>query len=95
MGLLRRNHPLIIHALGAPVGFAVITWFYYRKFGFTAPLQTALLFLMVVLALDVLVVALLLERSFAMFRIPLGTWVPLALIFLSTWVTGLVMKSRG
>jgi hypothetical protein len=93
--LTTMDRTLIIHALGAPVGFAVITWFYYRKFGFTAPLQTALLFLMVVLALDVLVVALLLERSFAMFRSPLGTWVPLALIFLSTWVTGLVMKSRG
>jgi hypothetical protein len=89
------DRTLIIHAVGAPVGFAVITWFYYRKFGFTPPLQTASLFLTVVIALDVFVVALLIERSFAMFTSPLGTWIPLALIFLSTLVTGLVMKSRG
>ena len=89
------DRTLIIHAVGAPIGFAVITWFYYRKFGFTAPLQTALLFLMVVIALDVFVVALLVERSFAMFKSPLGTWIPLTLIFLSTLVTGLVVKGRG
>ena len=89
------DRTLIIHAVGAPVGFAVITWFYYRKFGFTSPLQTASLFLLVVIALDVFVVALLIERSFDMFKSPLGTWIPLSLSFLSTWFTALFMKSLG
>jgi len=39
-------------------------------------------------ALDVLVVALLTERSFAMFASPSGTWLPLALIVAATWITG-------
>lgn len=86
---------LIIHAVGAPIGFAIITWFYYRKCGFTTPLQTASLFLLLVIALDVFVVALLIENSFDMFKSPLGTWIPLILIFLSTFITGLVMKKRG
>jgi hypothetical protein len=38
---------------------------------------------------------LLIENSFDMFKSPLGTWIPLMLIFLSTFITGLVMKKRG
>jgi hypothetical protein len=39
----------------------------------------------------VFVVALLVEKSFDMFRSVLGTWLPFALIFLATWLTGIVM----
>lgn len=41
--------------------------------------------------LDVFVVALLVEKSFDMFRSVLGTWLSFALIFLPTWFTGIVM----
>ena len=36
------------------------------------------------------VVALLINRSFEMFASLLGTWIPFALIFLSTYLTGLL-----
>jgi len=41
-----------------------------------------------IVALDALVVAPLFERSYAMFRSALGTWVPFAAIFLACWAAG-------
>lgn len=40
------------------------------------------------LTLDVLVVAMLIEKGVDMFRSPLGVWIPQALIFMATWMTG-------
>ena len=79
---------LIVHAIAAPLGFALVTWFYYKKFAFTNPLQTAFLFLGVIVVMDVAVVALLIEKSFAMFTSPLGTWLPFAVIFCAVYLTG-------
>ena len=39
----------------------------------------------IIIALDALVVAPLFERSFAMFRSVIGTWLPFATIFLASW----------
>ena len=44
-----------------------------------------------IIALDALVVAPLFERSYAMFRSALGTWVPFAAMFLASWVAGVVV----
>jgi hypothetical protein len=41
---------------------------------------------------DFFVVALLINRSLDMFASLLGTWIPFALIFTSTYLTGLVAK---
>ena len=41
-----------------------------------------------VAVLDILIVALLIERSFEMFTSILGTWIPFLLIFGSTYLTG-------
>ena len=35
--LLPMQATLVVHALGAPVGFALISLVYYRKFAFTSP----------------------------------------------------------
>ena len=43
-----------------------------------------------IVALDALVVAPLFERSYAMFRSALGTWIPFAAIFLASWAAGVV-----
>ena len=64
----------------------------FKKFAFTSPLQTAFIFLAVLIVMDVFVVAMLIEKSFAMFASPLGTWLPLALIFSSTYITGVICK---
>jgi hypothetical protein len=82
---------LIVHAIGAPIGFVLISLVYFTRFGYTSPLRTASLFLAVVASLDVVVVAVLIEQSFAMFANPLGTWLPLVLIFAATYLTGVVV----
>jgi len=92
VGVGRRFLPmqatLVLHAIGAPLGFALISHFYYRKFAYTSPAQTAAPFLGVVAGLDLLLVAPVFEKSYAMFSSVLGTWVPFALIFAATYLTG-------
>jgi len=83
------DNTLIAHALGAPLIFSVISLNYYRKFNYTTPSITAIMFVGFIILMDVFVVALLIEKSFVMFSSILGTWIPFALIFLSTYVTGL------
>ncbi len=79
---------LIIHAIAAPIFFTLISLLYFEKFHYTTPLQTALMFVGFVIAMDFFVVALLINRSVEMFASLLGTWLPFALIFTSTYVTG-------
>ena len=43
-----------------------------------------------VVLLDAVVVAPLFERSYAMFRSFIGTWLPFALIFLASWAAGIL-----
>lgn len=90
--LISMQAALVIHAIGAPLGFVLISLLYFKKFAFTSPLQTALLFLGVVVGMDVFVVAVIVEKSFAMFASPLGTWLPLALIFSATYFTGVLCR---
>lgn len=86
------ENTLIIHAIGAPIIAATISLIYFKKFNYTTPLQTAIAFLSVVVLTDFFVVALLIEKSFEMFKSILGTWIPWALIFISTYLTGLYTK---
>jgi hypothetical protein len=86
------ENTLIIHAIGAPVFFAIVSLIYFTKFNYTAPLPTALIFIGFVIVVDFFVVALLINRSLDMFASLLGTWIPFALIFAASYVTGSVMK---
>ena len=88
------NNALIIHAIGAPIFFAGVSLFYFRKFNYTAPMQTALIFIAFVIGMDFFLVAMLINRSFDMFTSLLGTWIPFALIFISTYVTGLLALKK-
>ena len=83
------NNALIIHAIGAPIFFIIVSLVYFKKFNYTTPLQTALIFMSFVITVDFLVVALLINKSLDMFASLLGTWVPFALIFTATYLTGL------
>ncbi len=82
------NDALIIHAIGAPIFFVIVSMIYFEKFNYTTPLQTALIFVGFVMVVDFLVVALLINRSLDMFASLLGTWIPFVLIFTSTYLTG-------
>jgi hypothetical protein len=82
------NNALIIHAILAPIFFAMVSLVYFRKFNYTTPLRTAIIFTTFVIAMDFFVVAMLINRSFEMFTSLLGTWIPFALIFTATTLTG-------
>ena len=91
---LSEQTTLIIHAVAAPVFFFIISLIYFKKFNYTAPLLTALIFVAFVIFMDAFVVALFIEKSFDMFTSILGTWIPFALIFLSTYLTGLFVNLK-
>jgi hypothetical protein len=84
------DRALVIHAVAAPIIFALISTIYFVYFGYSGALATAASFVAIVIAMDVFVVALLIQREFTMFRSVLGTWLPFALIFAATYVTGLL-----
>jgi len=92
MAVTSVENALIAHAIGAPIIAVVVSSLYYKKFNYTTPLQTALVFVSVVISMDFFVVALLIEKSFEMFTSPLGTWIPISSIFLATYLTGLAKK---
>ena len=79
---------LIVHAIGAPIFFSLVSLVYFTKFNYTTPLRTAVIFIAFVVFMDFTLVAMIINRSFEMFSSLLGTWIPFALIFASTWLTG-------
>jgi hypothetical protein len=90
MATMSIDRALIVHAIAAPIIFTTISLIYFNKFNYTSPLVTALIFVSFVIVVDFFVVALLINRSLEMFASLLGTWIPFALIFISTYVTGLL-----
>ena len=54
------------------------------------PVLRAAAITIVVMLLDALVVAPLFERSYAMFRSVIGTWLPFFAIFAAAWFAGVV-----
>ena len=79
---------LIIHAFGAPIFFGLVSWNYFKRFRHTSAILTATIFVLAVIFLDFFLVALAIQGSLAMFASLLGTWIPFALIFVSTYLTG-------
>jgi hypothetical protein len=74
-------------------GGLAIAAHYFGARGAHEPLPTALAFAAMFATLDAGVVAALASRSFAMLSSFAGTWLPLALVVLSTWVTGFVIST--
>ena len=95
MATMPIENALIVHAIAAPLFFAGVSLVYFYKFNYTTPLQTAIIFVCFVIAVDFFVVALLINRSLEMFTSLLGTWIPFALIFASTYLTGLFVTKRA
>jgi len=82
------QNALIIHAIGAPIFFGAVSFNYFKKHNYTSPLKTAIIFVTFVILVDFFLVALVINKSFDMFLSPLGTWIPFALLFTSTYLTG-------
>jgi hypothetical protein len=94
MAVTSLQNALIAHAIAAPIIFAAASWSHYRRPRRTTPLQTAVVYVGIVILLDFVVVATLIERSYAMFASVLGTWLPFALIFAATYLVGLYAPRR-
>jgi len=80
---------LTVHAIAVPIVFGLLSRSYHTRFGFTTPLQTALINTGLVVTLDAAIVAPVFERSYAMFGSIPGTWLPFGLIFASTYLVGM------
>ncbi len=94
MAVTSSTATLIVHAIAAPIFFWAVSSVYFSRFDYTTPLQTAAIFVGFVIGMDFLLVALVILRSLAMFTSLLGTWIPFALIFTATYLTGLY-RSRA
>ncbi|MBI3993456.1 MAG: hypothetical protein HY342_09290 [Candidatus Lambdaproteobacteria bacterium] len=94
MAVTTLSNAMLAHLGAAPLFFIAITWVYARRFAYTGPMQTALLFLAIVVVLDVFVAALLIQRSFAMFTSVAGVWLPLLLIGAATYLTARLAGPR-
>jgi hypothetical protein len=86
---------IIIHALFVPVVFFSIAFIYFRRFNYTTPLQTSLIFITFVILMDFFVVSLIINKNFDMFKSFLGTWFVFMEIFIVTYLTGDVKKVKS
>ena len=94
MALMPIGTALIVHAIAAPIFFTILSLIYFTRFNYTTPLRTASVFVAFVILVDFFVVALLINKSLDMFTSLIGTWIPFALIFASTYLTGLFFQRR-
>ena len=92
--LTTEQNSLYIHALLAPIYFVVMSLNYFRKPDHVSPVAAACAFVLFVVLADLIFVAGITLRSFEMYASILGTWIPLASIFLSTYLTGLVLERK-
>lgn len=91
--LLGESTALIVHLIGAPIFAALVSWNYFKRFNYTIPIVTAVIFVSFIIIVDAGLVAPVFEKSYAMFASAIGTWIPFALIFVSTYLTGTYLES--
>jgi hypothetical protein len=84
---------IAVHAIAAPLIFVAIARSYFGARGAREPLPVAVAFTAIVGGLDAAIVAGLIQRSFALFASVWGTWLPLALIFATSWATGAIIAT--
>ena len=95
MSITTLEDALFLHAIAALPIYIIVSVVYFDTYNFTTPLQTAIIFVAFVMLMDFFVVALLINRSLDMFASLLGTWIPFALIFVSTlWVGEFILDSN-
>ncbi len=78
---------LRVHLIAAPI-IAVLVAAAHKELFLRAAAITIAAITIIVMLLDALVVAPLFERSYAMFRSFIGTWLPFAAIFAACWAAG-------
>jgi len=94
MALTSIETALMIHAIAAPIIFFGLSLIYFRKYNYTSPLVTAIVFISFVIFMDFFLVAIVINRSLEMFSSFIGTWLPFILIFLPTFLTGVFVNRK-
>ncbi len=79
---------LRVHLIAAPIIAFLVAVAHKALAPEFDPLLRAAAITIIVMLLDALVVAPLFERSYAMFRSFIGTWLPFAAIFAACWAAG-------
>ncbi len=88
------ENALVVHLVGAPVFATLVAAVSFRRAGAASPLATAAFVVLFIAAVDLVLVAGVINRSLDMFRSVAGTWLPFALIFGATYGTGAAI-ARG
>ncbi len=94
MNIFSLNTTLIIHLIAGPLAFAILSYIFHKKFNYTAPLITAVIFTFFVIIVDFLLVALVINKSLDMFKSLIGTWIPFILIFILTYIGGIIANKK-
>lgn len=92
MRLLSLENALLTHLFAAPLIFALVSLSFHKKAPSSRPFIVAAGFTAFVMAMDFILVAWVIQKSFAMFGSLMGTWMPFAMIFISSWMTGRSLK---
>ena len=91
MAVTTQENALIFHVVLAPLFFAGISFNYFQKYHHFSPFKTAAITIFVVVLIDCFLVALVINQSMEMFSSLIGSWIPFVLIFLSSYVTGILV----
>lgn len=90
LALTRLSFAIAVHLIVAPIVFALLARRYQSVDGARSPLLTALAWSAMVFVLDAGLVAGVVRGDLVLFHSLLGFWLPLALIFLASWMVGMV-----
>ena len=94
-GLIPMESALVVHAVAAPIIAGTLAYVYARCCAVTTPLMTGLAFVGVAIVMDAGLIAPFVERSWDMFRSPIGTWIPFVLMFFAAWGAALWVMGPG
>jgi proline iminopeptidase len=94
-GLMPMESALVVHAVAAPIIAGTLAYLNARCCPVTRPLMTGLAFVGVVIVMDAGLIAPFVERSWDMFRSPIGTWIPFVLMFFAAWGAALWVMGPG
>jgi menaquinone-dependent protoporphyrinogen oxidase len=83
---------LVLHAIAAPIVFIAVSWHYFAPVSTRPPAAVALGFTGIAAGMDLVVIAGWIEHRLAMFTSLPGVWLSFGLIFVATYLTGVVMS---
>jgi hypothetical protein len=90
--LWSQDTTLRVHLVAAPVFAFFVAAVHTRLAPGFDQLTRALAMTSIIMGLDAFVVAPVFERSYAMFRSVIGTWLPFAAIFAAAWAAGVLAR---